>query len=66
MGTVLYEHTPNHVDFILGKIFMDSMRPTTPLPSIEQPPELKLKPLLTHLKYAYLEENRKLPMIIAN
>ncbi|GJR13087.1 reverse transcriptase domain-containing protein [Tanacetum coccineum] len=34
-------------------------------PSIEEPPELELKYLPTHLEYAYLEENDKLPVIIA-
>ncbi|GKD54785.1 reverse transcriptase domain-containing protein [Tanacetum coccineum] len=34
-------------------------------PSIEEPPELKLKDLPSHLDYAYLEENNKLPVIIS-
>jgi len=34
-------------------------------PSIEQPPELELKTLPEHLRYAYLEEDQKLPVIIA-
>ncbi|GJS93882.1 reverse transcriptase domain-containing protein [Tanacetum coccineum] len=33
--------------------------------SIEEPPELELKDLPSHLEYAYLEENNKLPVIIA-
>ncbi|GJU17122.1 reverse transcriptase domain-containing protein [Tanacetum coccineum] len=33
--------------------------------SIEEPPELELKDLPFHLEYAYLEENDKLPVIIA-
>ncbi|GJX36931.1 reverse transcriptase domain-containing protein [Tanacetum coccineum] len=33
--------------------------------SIEEPPELELKDLPSHLEYAYLEENKKLPVIIA-
>ncbi|GJT09765.1 hypothetical protein Tco_0856807 [Tanacetum coccineum] len=33
--------------------------------SIEEPPELELKDLPSHLEYAYLEENDKLPVIIA-
>nr|GEV14374.1 reverse transcriptase domain-containing protein [Tanacetum cinerariifolium] len=32
---------------------------------IEEPPELELKELLSHLEYAFLEETDKLPMIIA-
>ncbi|GKB18703.1 reverse transcriptase domain-containing protein [Tanacetum coccineum] len=34
-------------------------------PSIEEPPELELKDLPSHLEYAYLEENDKLPVIIS-
>ncbi|GJZ26545.1 reverse transcriptase domain-containing protein [Tanacetum coccineum] len=33
--------------------------------SIEEPPKLKLKDLPSHLEYAFLEENDKLPVIIA-
>ncbi|GJT26568.1 reverse transcriptase domain-containing protein [Tanacetum coccineum] len=33
-------------------------------PSMEEPPELELKDLPSHLEYAYLEENNKLPVII--
>ncbi|GJR04798.1 reverse transcriptase domain-containing protein [Tanacetum coccineum] len=33
--------------------------------SIEEPPELELKDLPSHLEYAYLEKNNKLPVIIA-
>nr|GEX00118.1 DNA-directed DNA polymerase [Tanacetum cinerariifolium] len=32
---------------------------------IKEPPELELKELLSHLKYAFLEESEKLPVIIA-
>ncbi|GJT93792.1 hypothetical protein Tco_1082637 [Tanacetum coccineum] len=32
--------------------------------SIEEPPELELKDLPSHLEYAFLEENNKLPVII--
>ncbi|GJT27767.1 reverse transcriptase domain-containing protein [Tanacetum coccineum] len=34
-------------------------------PKIDHPPELELKDLPSHLEYAYLEENNKLPVIIA-
>ncbi|GKC70593.1 hypothetical protein Tco_1116476, partial [Tanacetum coccineum] len=34
-------------------------------PSMEESPELELKDLPSHLEYAYLEENDKLPVIIA-
>ncbi|GJY65183.1 reverse transcriptase domain-containing protein [Tanacetum coccineum] len=33
--------------------------------SIEEPPDLELKDLPSHLEYAFLEENNKLPVIIA-
>ncbi|XP_030505517.2 uncharacterized protein LOC115720508 [Cannabis sativa] len=36
-----------------------------PKPSIQEPPKLELKPLPSHLKYAYLGENDTLPVIIA-
>ncbi|XP_027150385.1 uncharacterized protein LOC113750628 [Coffea eugenioides] len=35
------------------------------LPSVVQAPELELKPLPKHLKYAYLGDNETLPMIIS-
>ncbi|GJS82668.1 reverse transcriptase domain-containing protein [Tanacetum coccineum] len=38
---------------------------TNVTPSIEEPPELESKDLPSHLEYAYLEENDKLPVIIA-
>ncbi|GJT95848.1 reverse transcriptase domain-containing protein [Tanacetum coccineum] len=63
-------------DFILEEIeaFLkdDSISPeidhadlTKAKPSIEEPPELELKDLPSHLEYAYLEGTNKLPMIIA-
>nr|GFC38774.1 reverse transcriptase domain-containing protein [Tanacetum cinerariifolium] len=33
--------------------------------SVEEPPELELKDLPTHLEYAFLEDSNKLPVIIA-
>ncbi|GJZ46263.1 reverse transcriptase domain-containing protein [Tanacetum coccineum] len=38
---------------------------TTMKPSIEEPPELELKDLPSHLKYAFLEGTDKLPVIIS-
>ncbi|GJQ98353.1 reverse transcriptase domain-containing protein [Tanacetum coccineum] len=38
---------------------------TEAISSIEEPPELELKDLPSHLEYAFLEENDKLPVIIA-
>ena len=37
----------------------------TPVPSIEQPPKMKQKPLPSHLKYAYLGVESTLPVIIS-
>jgi len=34
------------------------------LPLVEQPPTLELKPLPSHLKYAYLERDGKISTII--
>ncbi|GJU95572.1 reverse transcriptase domain-containing protein [Tanacetum coccineum] len=44
---------------------IDLKEVTKAKPSIEEPPELELKDLPSHLEYAYLEENDKLPVIIA-
>nr|GFD50609.1 reverse transcriptase domain-containing protein [Tanacetum cinerariifolium] len=33
--------------------------------SVEEPPELELKELPSHLEYAFLEDSNKLPVIIA-
>nr|GFD50186.1 reverse transcriptase domain-containing protein [Tanacetum cinerariifolium] len=33
--------------------------------SVEEPPELELKDLPSHLEYAFLEDSNKLPVIIA-
>ncbi|GJU27529.1 reverse transcriptase domain-containing protein [Tanacetum coccineum] len=62
---------------LLEKLLNDD--PSSPLPpkelnfeelkiikaSIDDPPELKLKDLLSHLEYAFLEDTNKLPVIIA-
>jgi hypothetical protein len=39
---------------------------TPPVPSLESPPKLELKPLLDKLKYAFLGANETLPIIIAS
>jgi len=49
-------------DVEVGEITLDSKI----LSSVEQPPNLELKPLPSHLKYAYLERDRKLPIIISS
>jgi hypothetical protein len=40
--------------------------PAVPQPSIVSPPELELKKLPSHLKYAFLGENSTLPVIISS
>ncbi|GKG51441.1 hypothetical protein Tco_0541825, partial [Tanacetum coccineum] len=47
---------------LLPKKNEDLKEVTKAKPSIEEPPELELKDLLSHLEYAYLEENEKLPV----
>ena len=37
----------------------------TSVPSVERPPQLEQKPLLSHLRYAYLGESSTLPIIIS-
>ena len=37
----------------------------TPVPSFEQPPKMEQKPLLRHLRYAYLGDASTLPVIIS-
>ncbi|XP_062089538.1 uncharacterized protein LOC133796074 [Humulus lupulus] len=37
-----------------------------PKPSVEEPPQLELKPLPSHLKYVYLGDNDTLPVIISS
>ncbi|GKF26086.1 hypothetical protein Tco_0081980, partial [Tanacetum coccineum] len=59
----LIEKLLNNVPFQLP--LMDLKEVTKAKPSIEEPQELELKDLPSHLEYAYLEGNYKLPMIIA-
>ena len=37
---------------------------TPPMPSAVQPPSLELKQLPSHLKYAYLDVEQRLPVIV--
>ncbi|CAL8993246.1 unnamed protein product [Prunus brigantina] len=71
------EEAPIHdreLPILLGRPFMataktiiDPLGPSTHLiPSVVKPPELELKPLPSHLKYAYLAEFETLPVIIAS
>ncbi|GJX58351.1 reverse transcriptase domain-containing protein [Tanacetum coccineum] len=58
-------------DFLLEEVdaFLaledDPTSPETDKSSIDKPPEVKLKDLPPHLKYAFLEGDNKLPVIIA-
>nr|GEV47335.1 hypothetical protein [Tanacetum cinerariifolium] len=49
----------------LSVILPQQAKETKAKSSIKEPPELELKELPSHLKYAFLEETDKLPMIIA-
>ncbi|GJU45562.1 translocase of chloroplast 120, chloroplastic-like protein [Tanacetum coccineum] len=55
----------NNDSFQLPPIDLKQSEVTEAKSLIEEPPELELKDLLSHLEYAYLEENNKLPVIIA-
>ncbi|GKB80618.1 reverse transcriptase domain-containing protein [Tanacetum coccineum] len=52
-------------DFILEEIETFLPNVTMTKPSIEEPPELELKDLPSHLEYAFLEGTDKLPVIIS-
>ena len=41
-------------------------RPPKPIPSVEKSPDLELKPLPTHLEYAFLGEGSTLPVVISS
>ncbi|GKE94259.1 hypothetical protein Tco_1579114, partial [Tanacetum coccineum] len=55
----------NNDPFQLPPIDLKQSEVTKAKYSIEEPPKLELKDLPSHLEYAYLEENNKLPVIIA-
>ncbi|GJZ06567.1 reverse transcriptase domain-containing protein [Tanacetum coccineum] len=55
----------NNDPFQLPPIDFKQSEVTEEKSSIEEPPELELKDLPSHLEYAFLEENDKLPVIIA-
>ncbi|XP_027337195.1 uncharacterized protein LOC113850871 [Abrus precatorius] len=55
-------HTPNTAPTCAAA---DLDVSTRTVPSIVQPPILELKPLPKHLKYAFLEANDKLPVIVS-
>ncbi|XP_022892004.1 uncharacterized protein LOC111406872 [Olea europaea var. sylvestris] len=53
-----YKRAPNYEDLEKSS--------SPPLPSLQQAPIFDLKPLPSHLRYAYLGESSMLPVIIAN
>ncbi|GJX87402.1 reverse transcriptase domain-containing protein [Tanacetum coccineum] len=55
----------NNDPFQLPPMDLKQSEMTKAKSSIEEPPELELKDLPSHLEYAFLEENDKLPVIIA-
>ncbi|GKE21453.1 reverse transcriptase domain-containing protein [Tanacetum coccineum] len=61
----LIENLLNNDPFQLPPMDLKQSEVTEAKSSIEEPPELELKDLPSHLEYAYLEENDKLPVIIA-
>ncbi|GJT28307.1 reverse transcriptase domain-containing protein [Tanacetum coccineum] len=61
----LIEKLLNNDPFQLPPMDLKQSKVTEAKSSIEEPPELELKDLPSHLEYAYLEENDKLPVIIA-
>nr|GFC49633.1 reverse transcriptase domain-containing protein [Tanacetum cinerariifolium] len=64
-GDMLYlEKLLNEDPFQLPPIDLKQAEETKAKSSIEEPPKLELKELLSHLEYAFLEESDKLPVII--
>ncbi|GKD82769.1 reverse transcriptase domain-containing protein [Tanacetum coccineum] len=61
----LIEKLLNNDPFQLPLMDLKQSEVTKAKSSIEEPSELELKDLPSHLEYAYLEENNKLPVIIA-
>nr|GEX64877.1 DNA-directed DNA polymerase [Tanacetum cinerariifolium] len=65
-GDILYlEKLLNDDPFQLPPMDLKQAEETKAKSSIEEPPELELKELPSHLEYAFLEELDKLPLIIA-
>ncbi|GJV46189.1 reverse transcriptase domain-containing protein [Tanacetum coccineum] len=60
----LIEKLLNEDPFQLPLMDLKQVEVTKAKSSIEEPPELELKDLPSHLEYAYLEGNNKLPVII--
>nr|GEV23404.1 reverse transcriptase domain-containing protein [Tanacetum cinerariifolium] len=66
-GDILYlEKLLNDDPFQLSPMDLKQAEETKAKSSIEEPPELELKELPSHLEYSFLEETDKLLVIIAN
>nr|URM60731.1 ZF-HD family protein [Gymnema sylvestre] len=63
---VLHSNSITFVEDKCCSIQVEEITPTRIVPSIQKPPSLELKLLPENLKYAYLEDGDKLPVIIAN
>nr|GFB05720.1 reverse transcriptase domain-containing protein [Tanacetum cinerariifolium] len=64
-GDILYlENMLNDDPFQLPPMDLNQAEETKAKSSIEEPPELELKELPSHLEYAFLEDTNKLPVII--
>ncbi|GJW96522.1 reverse transcriptase domain-containing protein [Tanacetum coccineum] len=61
----IIENLLNNDPFQLPPMDLKQSKVTEAKSSIEEPPELELKDFPSHLEYAFLEENDKLPVIIA-
>nr|GEU43008.1 reverse transcriptase domain-containing protein [Tanacetum cinerariifolium] len=64
-GYSLSEKLLNDDPFQLPPMEFKQVEETKEKSSIEEPPELELKELLSHVVYAFLEDTDKLPVIIA-
>nr|GEW38884.1 reverse transcriptase domain-containing protein [Tanacetum cinerariifolium] len=65
-GDILFlEKLLNEDPFQLPPMDLKQAEETKAKSSIEEPPELELKELSSHLEYTFLEESEKLPVIIA-
>nr|GEY15063.1 DNA-directed DNA polymerase [Tanacetum cinerariifolium] len=65
-GDILYlENLLNEDPFQLHPMDLKLAEESKAKSSIEEPPELELKELSSHLEYAFLEDSNKLPVIIA-
>nr|GEW45825.1 reverse transcriptase domain-containing protein [Tanacetum cinerariifolium] len=66
-GDILFlEKLLNEDPFQLPPMDLKHVEETKAKSSIEEPPELELKELPSHLEYTFLEDSNKLPVIMAN